>query len=182
MSDLTERLRAIAVDYIEHLGGKWNHKKRIEWEAAEEIDRLEAELKHTKDDATEFYAANKTLEVSCAKAELRVVELSGENERLESVNKWAELDVAELIDDFGVHPLYWNGVWQACLNETNVPVEHFKSENECRTWCDIENKDATETPTIKIVEQAETIRALRMKLHGVTDEDIAETMPPEGGR
>ena len=75
---------------------------------------------------------------------------SAEIERLKSTNRWAELDIAELIDDFGVHPLFWNGVWQACLNETNVPVQHFKTEQECLEWCAKENEDATETPTIKI--------------------------------
>ena len=74
-----------------------------------------------------------------------------EIEKLKSQNRWAELDIADLINDFGVHPLYWNGVHQACLNGTNVPVELFKTKQDCLDWCNEKNKDATETPTIEII-------------------------------
>ncbi len=87
-----------------------------------------------------------------------VEKLETEIERLKSQNKWAKLDIAELIDDLGVHPLFWNGVHQACFNETNVPVQFFKTKQECHDWCDETNKSATETPTIEIA-------SLKEKLH-----------------
>lgn len=73
-----------------------------------------------------------------------------EIEKLKSQNRWAELDIEELVDSLGVRTMYWNGVHQAYLNGTNVPVEFFKSKQECKDWCDAKNKDATETPTIEI--------------------------------
>jgi len=78
-------------------------------------------------------------------------------EDAQSANRWAELDIGELIDTLGVHPLFWNGVWQACLDETNVPVEHFKSEQDCRAWCKEKNKDVIDTPTMIIEKLREKI-------------------------
>ncbi len=94
----------------------------------------------------------------CDKHEAQDVRESGagfvckvcEIDRLKDANRWAEMDIAELVDTLGVHPLFWNGVWQACLDETNVPVEHFKSEQDCRAWCDEKNKDVIDTPTMII--------------------------------
>ncbi len=88
-------------------------------------------------------------------------------EDAQSANRWAELDIAELIDDFGVWPLYWNGVWQACLNLTNVPVEHFKSEEECVAWCDEKNEDTIGTPTMVIRELQEDAQKLLEALEGL---------------
>ncbi len=88
----------------------------------------------------------------------KVPALEAEIERLKGLNRWAELDIAELIEILGVHPLYWNGVWQACLNETNVPVEHFKSKQECHKWCDWKNEGTIDTPTMMIKELRDELK------------------------
>jgi len=100
----------------------------------------------------------------------KLQEARNEVERLQSKNRWAELDIEELVDDFGVHPLYWNGVHQACLNETNVAVERFKTKQECQDWCDEKNKDATETPTIEIERLTTEVRELGRRRRALWDE------------
>lgn len=99
------------------------------------------------------------------RAEKMLIDSYAEIERLKAVNKWATLDVEELIDDLGVHPLYWNGVHQACFNETNVPIKFFKTEQGCKRWCDEKNKDATETPTIEIKHLKKMVKDLESEIH-----------------
>ena len=43
MSDLVQQLRDAAASYVEHLGGTWKAQDRLEWKAADEIERLSAE-------------------------------------------------------------------------------------------------------------------------------------------
>ena len=44
MTDLVDQLRAQAVDRVEHLGRAWKAQNRVEWKAADEIERLRAAL------------------------------------------------------------------------------------------------------------------------------------------
>lgn len=68
-----------------------------------------------------------------AKAADRIAELEAKVARLEQ-------DLMECAEYLGVRPLYYNGAHQAVLNQTNVPIDWFKTDAECQQWCLATNK------------------------------------------